>query len=171
MPPNAKKYLSLGIMLATVFSLDWVTKEVSVGPLYLLSVAYARWQLGLGTGIAAAVCTPLLWAWADYGTGHRFSHPWILAENVLVRMFTFALIVAAISLYKRTLEAHRRRLAMLERLLSVCPGCGAIAVNESGWRKPSEFHEDTAQVYTLCPTCAAAHPTHVAENTAHISPL
>ena len=171
MPPVAKKYVSLVVMLASVFALDWFTSEVSVGPLYLLSVAYARWQLGLGTGVAAAAAAPLLWAWADYGTGHRFSHPWILAENIGVRIFTFLLVVAAISLYKRTLEAHRRRLAMLERLLSVCPGCGAIAVNESGWRKPSEFHEDSAQVYTLCPTCAAAHPPHVAENPARIPPV
>jgi hypothetical protein len=168
---TARKYASLAAMLAAVFALDWFTSEVSVAPFYILTVAYARWQLGLGTGIGAAVACSLLWAVADYGSGHRFSHPWVLAENVGVRLFTYALTVAAISLYRRTLEAHRRRLAMLERLLSVCPGCGAIAVNEIGWRKPSQFHEDSVQVYTLCPTCAAAHPPNVAQDTSRLPPL
>ncbi|HEY1791497.1 MAG TPA: hypothetical protein VGG34_01150 [Opitutaceae bacterium] len=159
-----RKFSTLVLLLVAVFAVDWYTDQLNVGPLYLLLVVYARWQMGLGTGIATAFACPFLWAWADYGTGHRFSHEWILYENIVVRIFTYSLIVAGVSIYKRSLEAHRRRLAMLERLLSVCPGCGAIGVTESGWRKPAEFHAETTHVYTLCPTCAAAHPIDVPQN-------
>ncbi len=168
-PDSMRRYLSLVIMLGVAFGIDWYTYELSVGPLYLLIVVYARWQLGLRPGLITALICPILWAWADYGTGHRFSHNWILFENTGVRMFTYCMIVAAVSVYKKTLEAHRRRLAMLERLLSVCPGCGAIGVNEGGWRKASDFHRDVAQVYTLCPTCAAAHQADAATNSPNIS--
>lgn len=162
---SLRRYLWLVILLGAVFTFDWVTSyEVSVGPLYLLMVAYARWQLGLRAGLATAVVCSVLWVLADYGTGHRFSHNWILWENAAVRLFTYGLIIAAISIYKKTLEAHRRRLAMLERLLSVCPGCGAIGVNEGGWRNASDFHREPPQVYTLCPTCAAAYQTDGATN-------
>jgi len=168
-PDSIRRYVSLVILLCAVFAIDWFTYELSVGPLYLLIVVYARWQLGLRAGLATAVISPALWALADYGTGHRFSHTWILFVNAGARVFTYCLIVAAVSVYKRTLEAHRRRLAMLERLLSVCPGCGAIGVNEGGWRKASEFHNDVAQVYTLCPACAAAHKGDVTTNPSRIA--
>ena len=75
----------------------------------------------------------------------------------------------AVSLYKKTLEAHRRRLAMLERLLSVCPGCGAIGVNVGGWRKASEFHQENPEQFTLCPTCAAAYQPDVTPDTSRAS--
>jgi len=160
-----RRYLNVAILLGAVFVFDWVTSyEVSVGPLYLLVVAYACWRLGLTGGLVTAFACPILWAWADYGTGHRFSHIWILVENVGVRFFTYFLVVAGVFLYKKTLEAHRRRLAMLERLLSVCPGCGAIGVSDAGWRQASEFHRAPSPMYNLCPTCAASHQTDVPSN-------
>jgi len=111
LPESVRKYLFLVVATAAVFLFDWLTPlEVSVGPVYLLLVGYTRWQLGLRTAIVMAIVCPLLWALADYLDGHRFVHDWILAENVGVRVFTHSLIVAAVSLYKRTLEAHRRRL-------------------------------------------------------------
>lgn len=162
-----RKYLFLILATVAVFLFDWLTPiEVSVGPVYLLLVGYTRWQMGLRTSVVMAFLCPLLWALADWSDGHHFAHDWILAENIGVRMVTHLLVVAAVSLYKKTLEAHRRRLAMLERLLSVCPGCGAIGVNEGGWRKASEFHEGTQELYTLCPTCAAAHQPDASQDTA-----
>jgi hypothetical protein len=58
---------------------------------------------------------------------------------------------------------------MLERLLSVCPGCGAIGVNEGGWKKASEFHDSGTSLYTLCPTCAAAHQANAPANSSRIA--
>ncbi len=167
-PESLRRYLWLAIVTSLVFTVDWCTSyEVSMGPVYLLLVGYARWQIGLRAGILMALICPTLWAIDDYGTGHHFTSHWFMAENIAVRVFTQMGIVAAVSLYKKTLEAHRRRLAMLERLLSVCPGCGAIGVNEGGWRKASDFHNSPPQLYTLCPTCAAAHPSDVPADTSH----
>lgn len=160
----------LVIFLFGIFVFDWVTPhDLSLGPLYLLVVGYACWQLGLRAGIVTAIVAPLLWACADYGDGHRYPHIWLLLENAGVRCITYLLTVGAVSLYRKTLEAHRRRLAMLERLLLVCPGCGAIGVNEGGWRKASEFQEGLAERYTLCPTCAASHQSNVSSDPARPS--
>ena len=71
-PDSIRRYVSLVVLLCAVFAIDWFTYELSVGPLYLLIVVYARWQLGLRAGLATAVICPALWALADYGTGHVF---------------------------------------------------------------------------------------------------
>jgi hypothetical protein len=165
-----RRYIWLVLILAFIFLLDRFTPhELSVGPLYLLTVGYARWQLGFRAGLITAVLCPILWAAADYWEGHRYSHVWLLAENAGVRFLTYMLTFGAVSIYKKTLEAHRRRLAMLERLLSVCPGCGAIGVNVGGWRKASEFHQEKPEQFALCPTCAAAYQPDVTPDTSRPS--
>jgi len=165
-----RHFIQVSLLLAAIFIFDCVTTyEVNIGPLYIVLVGYATWQLGFASGIFFAVLCMTLWALGDYSTGHRFSHVWLLYENAGIRLFTYSMAVTAVFIYKRTLEAHRRRLAMLERLLSVCPGCGCITVNEAGWRKASEFHQKPKQLYTLCPTCAATHKTDVPADTARAS--
>lgn len=160
----------MSCLLAGVCAFDWFTPyEVSVGPLYLLVASYAAWQLGLAGGLSFAFIGAVLWAVGDYFTGHRFSHQWLLYEHCVLRWFTSSLAATAICTYKRTLEAHRRRLAMMERLLSVCPGCGCITVNQAGWRKASEFHQKPKPHHALCPVCAATHKPDATPDTARIA--
>lgn len=158
------------LLLTGIFIFDCITTyEVNIGPLYIVLVGYATWQLGVVTGGVFALLCTTLWALGDYFTGHRFSQMWLLYENAGIRLFTYSMVTGAVFIYKRTLEAHRRRLAMLERLLSVCPGCGCITVNEGGWRKASEFHQKPKQLYTLCPTCASTHKSDAPADTARAS--
>ncbi len=164
------KFIQVLVVLLAIFAFDWFTTyEVSIGPLYLLLASYAAWQLGFSGGLFLAFLCTTFWAVGDYFTGHRYSQPWMLYENAVLRFFTYSMAVSAIFIYKRTLEAHRRRLAMLERLLSVCPGCGCITVNQAGWRKASEFNQKPKQLHTLCPTCAATHKADVTQDTARVT--
>jgi hypothetical protein len=154
--PVLRQLIQISILLAGIFALDcWTSYEINIGPLYIVLVGYAAWQLGFLGGLFYAVVCMTLWAVSDYITGHRFSRPWLLYENAAIRLCTYVMVAAAVVVYNRTLEAHRRRLAMLERLLSVCPGCGCITVNEAGWKKASEFHQKPRSLYTMCPACSA----------------
>ncbi len=165
-----RKLSGLCLALTLIFVFDWFTSyEVNIGPLYMLAAGYAAWQFGFLGGTFSAVVCMGLWASCDYFSGHRYAHTWLFIENAAIRFFTYEMTVAAVFIYKRTLEAHRRRLAMLERLLSVCPGCGCITVNEAGWRKASEFHQQPKQLYTLCPTCAATHKPDAAPDTSRVT--
>lgn len=159
------RFVRISLLLAAIFTFDCITSyEVNIGPLYIVLAGYAAWQMGFAWGIVFAFLCMTLWALGDYFTGHRFSHMWLFYENAGIRLFTYTMAVSAVFIYKRTLEAHRRRLAMLERLLSVCPGCGCITVNEAGWRRASEFHQQPKQLYSLCPTCAATHKSDATED-------
>lgn len=165
-----RNFIQVSLLLACIFVFDCVTSyEVNIGPLYILLAGYATWQMGFPWGIFFSFLCMTLWAVGDYFTGHRFSHMWLLYENAGIRFLTYSLASSAVFIYKRTLEAHRRRLAMLERLLSVCPGCGCITVNEAGWRKASEFHQKPKQLYALCPTCAATHKSDAPTDTTRAS--
>ncbi len=165
-----RHFIQVSLLLSGIFIFDCITTyEVNIGPLYIVLVGYATWQMGFGFGIFFSVLCMTLWALGDYFTGHRFSHMWLLYENAGIRLFTYSMATSGVFIYKRTLEAHRRRLAMLERLLSVCPGCGCITVNEAGWRKASEFHQKPKQLYSLCPTCAATHKSDAPADTTRVS--
>jgi hypothetical protein len=169
-PSFLRHFVQIALFLGAIFVFDCLTSyEVNIGPLYIVLAGYAAWQLGFSWGIFFSFLCMSLWALGDYLNGHRFSQMWLLYENAAIRFFTYAMAVSAVFIYKRTLEAHRRRLAMLERLLSVCPGCGCITVNQSGWRKASEFHQQPKQLYSLCPTCAATHKSDAPTDTPRAS--
>ncbi len=153
-------------MLYLVFLADWyTTAEVSVGPLYLFTVAYAAWHLEkVGGTIASLLCTAI-WVVVDWGQGHHFSQAWILWEQAGVRLCTYLTLIFFTALYRKTLEAHRRRLALLEQVLAVCPGCGRIGPQEHGWQRAEDLNKANRDLYQLCPVCTStkqpngpAHP-------------
>jgi hypothetical protein len=88
--------------------------------------------------------------------------------NGVVRFLTNLAAHFAVALYQRMLEAHRRRLVTLERVLSVCPGCGCVSVNAVGWQNASDFYRKSPQRYTLCPSCAVAHKTDATADPSHL---
>jgi hypothetical protein len=153
-----RQFAGLFILIAIIFAIDWIMPfEVNVGSFYLIAAGYATWRFGPGVGLMTSLVCTGLWVWGDYGTGHRYPQIWMLWGNGVVRLLTNLAAVFAVALYQRMLEAHRRRLVTLERVLSVCPRCGCVGVNADGWHKASDFYRKSTQRYTLCPSCAAAH--------------
>lgn len=146
----------LTIMLIMVFIIDWITgAEVSVGPLYLFAVAYGAWHLGKTTGVIASFIAAMIWVAADWFSGHRFQHHWALWEQAGSRLITFLMLSYFASLYRFTLDAHRRRLASLEQVLAVCPSCGRIGPHEGDWQRAEDLNKEKRDRYQLCPTCTA----------------
>jgi hypothetical protein len=164
-----RQFAGLFMLIAVIFAIDWIMPfEVNVGSFYLIAVGYATWRFGPGLGLMTSLVCAGLWVWGDYGTGHRYPHIWMLWGNGVVRLLTNLAAVFAVALYQRMLEAHRRRLVTLERVLSVCPRCGCVSVNADGWQKASDFYRKSTQRYTLCPSCAAAHNSDATPNTTRL---
>ena len=147
-------------MLYLVFLADWMTTaEVSVGPLYLFTVGYGAWHLGKTGGTIASFLCVALWMVVDWGQGHRFEHSWIFWEQAGVRLVTDLTLTFCVALYRKTLEAHRRRLAMLEQVLAVCPGCGRIGPQDGGWQRVEDLNKNKRDRYQLCPICTSTKKT------------
>lgn len=164
-PQTIRYYCLLAVILLFVGFIDWLTTaEVSVGPLYLFAVGYGAWYLGKTNGLIAGVICTAMWFIIDRGSGHRYTQNWIVWEQAGVRMFTYAMLTIFIALYRKTLEAHRQRLAMLEQVLAVCPGCGRIGPQEGGWQRAEDLHKLNRERYKFCPTCIS---TQKADGLAH----
>ena len=71
-----------------------------------------------------------------------------------------------VALYRKTLEAHRRRLTMLEQVLAVCPGCGRIGPQGDGWQRVEDLHMNKRDRYQLCPICTSKEKTNAAAHSA-----
>lgn len=164
-PKEVRYWCMLSVLLFLVYEADRLTSaEISVGPLYFFVVAYGAWYLGrLGGSIASIACV-ILWMVVDVRSGNRYTQDWIIWELVLTRFFTYLAETYFVTLYLATLEAHRRRLAMLEQVLAVCPGCGRIGPQEGGWRHAEELHLVNRDRYKFCPACTATQKTHAAAN-------
>lgn len=165
MTPSKKirRYCVLTGLLLLLYVADALTtSEVNVGPLYLFVVAYGAWNLGKTGGLLTSLVCVGLWATQDIVSGHRYSQPWIIWEQAGVRLTTYFAETFFFSLYRATLEAHRRRLAVMERVLAVCPSCGRIGPQESGWRLAEELRSANGDRYKLCPVCASTHANHAA---------
>ena len=56
----------------------------------------------------------------------------MLRDQVGVRLIFYLAITFGIPIYRKTLEGHRQRLAMLEPVLAVCPGSSQIGPQGAG---------------------------------------
>jgi len=154
----------LGLMMIAFLSDSLTTYEINVGPLYLVVVCYAAWNFGWIWASITAVAACLLWWLSDVATGHSYSRAWIVWQQMGTRLVTYVTIAFAISIYRRTLEAHRRRLAVLERVLIVCPACGRIGPREGGWMHADDFVRQSEERYRFCPDCIRVPPAHGASH-------
>lgn len=162
-----RSWCVLIILACAACTLDWVTSaEVSVSPVYFFVVAYGAWNLGRPGGFSAAVACAFAWIFVESRNPARYSHEWAIWANALTRLFTFAVFGYFVAHYRRMLEAHRRRLAALEKVMAVCPKCGRIGPQEGGWLRVEELHKVNHGHYKLCPTCASVAPAHGTSNTA-----
>lgn len=158
-PSSSKRhvFVLLGLLLVTGLA-DWLTSyEISVGPLYLLAVFHAAWHFGWRWGAVVAVTVSLFWLLTDIGTGHVYSRDWMRWQQFTVRLTVHGCIAIAVGIHRQALEAHRKRLAVLERVLLVCPACGKIGPREGGWVHAEDFMRESSERYRFCPSCSAVN--------------
>lgn len=146
------------LLYAATFSADIVTgPDITVAPVYLIAVATSSWRHGLRWGIAAAVMTTLAWTAADAYSDRTYSNGFYLVENALARWVVLVLIAYGVSLYRQSLQIHRSRLQLMERLVFCCPACGRMKAVREGWFVPDDLFRENMKRINYCPECVRTH--------------
>jgi hypothetical protein len=129
--------------------------EVSIEPVYLVLIAYVSWQAGTYVGVLASVLAVTIRFFADLEAGLKYTHPWIRYENSASTLVTFLAVAYALSIYRRTVEEHRKRLAIMRRMLPVCHNCGSVQGADGQWRPFESLSNTPFPEVSECPGCAA----------------
>ena len=148
----------IGLLLVAAFLVDWLTGyEVSIFPLYLVSLFAATWRFGRWAGISTATLVAIGIATVEKLGGRPYSVEWLRYEHLASRLVVLLALVWIVDNYRRTLEANRQRLAALEKLLTICPGCGQIAGSDGRWYSAKDYQAmRERESYCICPRCEAA---------------
>ena len=146
------------LLVGFIFWVDQVTgDEVSVFPFYFLPLISATWSFGRTGGLVMGLLIVVGLTGIDLSTSRPYSHEWIRYENAGSRLIVLLVIVGLVAAYRRSLDAHRERLAALEKLLTICPGCGQIAGSDGPWYAASNYDAmREKEAYCVCPQCEAA---------------
>lgn len=149
--------IALTALTGAVMLVDWLTGyEVSIFPLYFLPLLLSVVIFGSAGGVVTAIVVVTGSVMIDIANHHHYSSEWLRYEHALMRGIVLLLVVFAVGSYKRTLETHRQRVAALEKLLTICPGCGKIAGGDGQWYGPSDYREMLKKdTYCVCPTCVS----------------
>ncbi len=128
--------------------------EFGLFPLYMIPVASLSWDFGwkgTAVGVTLAVC---LWIWSNALSGQEYSEEWIRYYDGVVRGVVYLVSGIFVLLFKRTLEAHRRRMDAMRSLLNVCHGCGALQGSDGRWISMDQLLTYRATPQNECPTCS-----------------
>jgi hypothetical protein len=157
---NMRKYLTVIIAFVAVGAFDYFTGyEVSSYPIYLIPIFLAFFNLGATAGYVACAIAVGMWATFDILDGHQLGY--IRFWNGACRLLIYALFVYGLSVYYRTIAAHRKRLAAVYRLLPMCHGCGKILWKDGTWKSPKEALDLTVDAPLECPLCSEIkHESH-----------
>ena len=103
------KILLFASMLAVIFILgilDYVTgSELAFSIFYLFPVGILAWYLGWEAGVTASVASGIVWYIADtLSRTEPYSSPFIPAWNTGVRVLTFLIVTALITILNETLK-------------------------------------------------------------------
>jgi len=156
----ANKFLSgtgIFLLLWILLWLDWVTGyEVSIFPLYFVPVILGALVFDRAGGFVFVGLAVLGGMAVDFMEGHPYSSEWMRYEHGAVRLIVLSAVVLAFDGYRRTLDSHRRQLAALQKLLTVCPGCGQLRGGDGKWYDAADYREMMKKdTYCVCPVCEA----------------
>lgn len=156
---TAARHLALVIgSLALIGYVDAVTGyEVSLFLLYTIPVALATRFMGTAAGFLTAVAATGVWVWADVGSGHAYSQPWILYVNAVNRMASFMLAVVALRYLRDRGRAWRKRIQAFSGDVPLCTQCHRVGDELGCWRSTEEHLREFggAEVHhKVCPDCA-----------------
>lgn len=106
--------MSAGFLInALVGFADYLTGyELVLSVFYVLPLAMVTWYAGLGLGVATAVISAGIWVTADLASGYSYSHPLIVAWNVIIRLAFFVIVAYLLA----ALHKAMRRLAESSRV-------------------------------------------------------
>jgi len=155
-----RKALGCALLFASFGALDYVTGyEVTSFPLYLVPIALSFFYFGKMGGYLAVIAVTALWLTNDFLTGHTYQIEVVRYWNAGARLLIYGLFVYGLSLYAKTLAAHRRRVEDLRRILPMCHGCGRILWKDGIWKLPAEAlaaAESEGDELPECPGCVKA---------------
>lgn len=118
---NIMQVALCGLLLITVTTLDYVTGfEISFFIFYSFPIALASWYGSRYFGIMTAMICIICWVYADYFSGHTYSHPIIPYWNGMTRLFFFVFIAIAIRQMKEKydLEVKNSTIDSMTKLLN-----------------------------------------------------
>ena len=156
----------LGVLVLGL--VDWQTGyELNFFVFYFLPITVAAWFLGLGTAVALAVLSALVWSGADTLSGHEYSSYFYAVWNTTIRLVSFLAIGWTVSRMRNALdheresaEALRRALSevkVLETFLPICAQCKKIRNQQGDWQQLELYigqHSNTQFSHGYCPDCA-----------------
>ncbi len=105
------RYLVFSACLAMIFVLgliDFYTGyEISFSIFYLIPVILASWRINMPAAALISVLSAASWYWADFTTGHNYSHPAIAVWNALMRLMVFLLVAFIINKLNNLFEKEK----------------------------------------------------------------
>lgn len=144
--------------LTLVGWLDYVTSyEISLSIFYYVPIAYAAWNLGRGWSFGFGVLCAVTLTWIEVASGRHYSHEWIIAERLLMRLLSFSFVAFSFNYFRQSLAREREKVRRLEGMLTFCNCCRKVSDDEGNWTQLDVYLRENTEVKPqtkLCPTCA-----------------
>ena len=114
--PLALLYLETLVLLGGCGFIDYVTGyELAFYPVYSIPILFMVWFGGRWPAVVVTLACTAVWWWADMAAGHVYSHGWLQAWDVVVRLIFFLIVASAGQAYKQNRNAMDARVRLLER--------------------------------------------------------
>lgn len=151
--------LALGL-LASIVWVDYITGyEVSVFLLYIIPIWWVTRSVNLAAGLFFCLISALVMRWADYASGHHFSHDWIYWERGVTVFINFMVVALYVHSFNKKLSHASAKVKQLEGILPICMVCHRIMGKNGSWTDLDTYlHEHTAAEVEkrVCPHCSGA---------------
>ena len=163
------KLFVLSIIAVLILGLvDYVTGyEFGFFVFYFVPIGFVAWTGGVKRSYVAAVTSAVVWFFADWSSGHPYTHTMTAFWNSGIRLVAFLLTGYIISRIKELLEKERqisndlraaqKQVKTLSGLLPICANCKKIRDDKGYWQQIEEYlamHSHALFTHGVCPECA-----------------
>ena len=106
-------------LVISVALIDFFTGyELAFSIFYGIPISIAAWYANKLTGIIFSILSAIIWGTVDHGSGHVYSHEWILIWNTSIRLGFFIVIAILLAELKARLE-YEKKLARTDSLTGI----------------------------------------------------
>ena len=130
--------------------------EVSLFPLYMVSIAALSWEFGVLGGFLSVLLATGLWLGGNLLTGFVYTYDWAIYYNTAARLAVFLAVAFFVLMFRRVTEHHRLRMESLRALLNVCHGCGSVQGGDGNWIQLNQLSSLKLNAPNECPACTKA---------------